>query len=532
MVRAIDQILQRDFGLSEGLADRQKTTFSYKGVDGSQLDEEIFKIQILDPATGTGTFLAEVIEQIYQKYPGQEGIWDSLVRDVLIPRLHGFEILMAPYVIAHMKLDLLLRGLGFSATNKDHLGVFLTNSLEPADPTADHLFGAEWLAKEAREANVIKRDYPIMVVLGNPPYSNFGQSNCGDWIENLIVTYKEGLAEKKINLDDDYIKFIRFSEYLVERSGYGVVGLITNNSFLDGLTHRQMRLHLLKAFDSIHIINLHGDVKKKEKTQHGGPDENVFDIQQGVCISLMAKSTPNKETLSKLFYTDIYGTRVEKYHLLWSKDLYELDYKALAPIGPHYYFAPIDLSHTNKYEKGFKVPDAFRVYSSGIQTKKDSFLVSRNRAQLVKRLNDLQTLPAEELRTSYALGKDTSGWSISKAKIDAQTSAPSIIEIQYRPFDFRYCMYSPRSGGLVGRPRAELSSQFLEAENVGLIFNRRVGNERFTHAAMSTVPICHGTFYLGNVGQDYLAPGIPAEQRSRSWKHRKTFVQLKARVHL
>ncbi len=210
----------KEFRLFGGLADRQKTTFSYKGVDGSQLDEEIFKIQILDPATGTGTFLAEVIEQIYQKYPGQEGIWDSLVRDVLIPRLHGFEILMAPYVIAHMKLDLLLRGLGFSATNKNHLGVFLTNSLE-ADPTADHLFGAEWLAKEAREANVIKRDYPIMVVLGNPPYSNFGESNCGDWIENLIVTYKEGLAEKKINLDDDYIKFIRFSNTRLSEAATG-----------------------------------------------------------------------------------------------------------------------------------------------------------------------------------------------------------------------------------------------------------------------------------------------------------------------
>jgi hypothetical protein len=508
IVRAIDQSLQSEFGLSEGLADREKVTFSHKGEKDNEIDEEVYRVQILDPAAGTGTFLAEVIEQIYQKYPGQEGIWNSLVRDVLIPRIHGFEILMAPYVIAHLKLDMLLKGLGFQATAKDHLGVFLTNSLEPADPITEHLFGAEWLAKEAREANVIKRDFPIMVVLGNPPYSNFGQSNRGKWIEELIAVYKEGVDEKKINLDDDYIKFLRFSENLIERNERGIVGMITNNSFLEGLTHRQMRLHLLKTFDLIHIVNLHGDVKKKEQALDGSADENVFDIQQGVCIVIMVKSSPHSAKLSDIYYADIYGSRVEKYHLLWQKDLNELDFTALKPEAPEYYFVPFDLSLKDEYEQGFQLSKVFHTYSSGIQTKKDGFLVSRDHAELAKRLQDLQSLPAEQVRTTYNLGKDTSGWSVERAKIDAMTNSPSIIEIQYRPLDFRFCMYTARSGGLLGRPRAEVSSQFLQAKNVGLIFNRKVANQKFTHVGISRVPICHGTFYLGNVGQDYLAPAF------------------------
>jgi type I restriction-modification system DNA methylase subunit len=288
IVRAIDYILKTEFGLADGLADNSMTTVKVNvpGVK-NPVEKQVHRVQFLDPATGTATFLAELIRQIYSKFQGQEGIWSDYVEKHLIPRLNGFEILMASYAMAHLKLDLLLRETGYVPKYEQRFRIYLTNSLEEYHADTGTLF-ANWLSTEANEANYVKRDTPVMVVLGNPPYS-VSSSNKGEWIQSLISEYKTGLKEKKLNLDDDYIKFIRYGQYFIEKNGEGILAYISNNSFIDGITHRQMRKHLLSTFDKVYILDLHGNAKKKETAPDGGKDENVFDIMQGVSINIFIK---------------------------------------------------------------------------------------------------------------------------------------------------------------------------------------------------------------------------------------------------
>ena len=294
IVRAVDDILKTEFNLPDGLADRSKTKVKVN-VQGKIVEQEVHKVQILDPAAGTGTFLAEIIKQVYKKFTAQQGSWSSYVEEHLIPRLNGFELLMASYAMAHLKLDLLLTETGYKPKKQQRLKVYLTNSLEEHHPDTGTLF-ANWLSTEANEANHIKRDTPVMVVLGNPPYA-VSSSNKSDWIQNLIADYKKDLNERKINLDDDYIKFIRFGEHFIEKNGEGILAYISNNSFIDGITHRQMRKHLLESFDKIYILDLHGNSKKKEISPDGSEDENVFDIMTGVSINIFVKNKTKKKIL-------------------------------------------------------------------------------------------------------------------------------------------------------------------------------------------------------------------------------------------
>jgi predicted helicase len=293
IVRAVDDILKTEFDLPQGLADTSKIKIKTE-VQGKKVEKEVHRVQVLDPATGTGTFLAAVVKQIYQKFEGQKGIWSNYVENHLIPRLNGFELLMASYAMAHLKLDILLTGTGYKPTREQRFKVFLTNSLEESHPETGTLF-ANWLSTEANEANQIKRDTPVMVVLGNPPYS-VSSSNKSEWIEKLTADYKKDLNERNIQpLSDDYIKFIRFGQHFIDKNGSGVLAYISNNSFIDGIIHRQMRKHLLESFDKIYILDLHGNAKKKEVCPDGSPDQNVFDIMQGVSINLFVKNREEKE---------------------------------------------------------------------------------------------------------------------------------------------------------------------------------------------------------------------------------------------
>jgi predicted helicase len=296
IVRAVDDILKTEFNLPQGLADTSKTKIKVKtqsrdaryaeGV--KEVEKEVHRVQILDPATGTGTFLAEVIKQIHAKFAGQQGIWSNYVENNLIPRINGFELLMASYAMAHLKLDLLLTETGYKPSKTQRLHIYLTNSLEEHHPDTGTLF-ARWLSDEANEANHIKRDTPVMCVIGNPPYS-VSSSNKSKWIEGLTADYKKDLNERNIQpLSDDYIKFIRFGQYFVEKNGEGILAYISNNSFIDGIIHRKMREELAKTFDKIYILDLHGNAKKKEVCPDGSPDQNVFDIMQGVSINIFVK---------------------------------------------------------------------------------------------------------------------------------------------------------------------------------------------------------------------------------------------------
>ncbi|MBQ7421472.1 MAG: DNA methyltransferase, partial [Prevotella sp.] len=283
IVKSVDEILQTEFGLHRGLA--VDSTIKIKRAieqskdkrttDGMKHEEvEIPRVQILDPATGTGTFLAEIIQQVRDKFDGIEGMWPSYVEKSLIPRLHGFEILMASYTIAHLKLSMTLKATGYEGQTNHRLNVFLTNSLEEATPRATTLW-AKWLSDEADAASRVKTETPIMIATGNPPYSISSQ-NAGKWITNLVSDYKRNLNEKNIQpLSDDYIKFIRLGQYYVDKNGEGVLAYISNNGFLDGIIHRQMRKSLLESFDKIYILNLHGNSRRKETSPDGGPDENV-----------------------------------------------------------------------------------------------------------------------------------------------------------------------------------------------------------------------------------------------------------------
>lgn len=394
IVRAIDEILQRDFGLADGLADYSKIPHTV-AVEQSQdkrtadrkkhITQELFRVQILDPAMGTGTFLYEIIRQVKNKFIGNEGIWKDYVCSYLLPRLYGFEVMMAPYTIAHMKLFLQLKDdLELSEKDFPGLNMLLTNSLEEANKDIDTLFSV-WLSNEAKRASIIKRDCPVMVMIGNPPYSGESQ-NKGKWIMNLMQDYKkepggnQSLKERNPKwLNDDYVKFIRLAQHYIERNGEGVIGFINPHGYLDNPTFRGMRWNLLKTFDKIYTIDLHGNSKKKETCPDGNKDENVFDIMQGVSINLFVKTGEKKKNeLARVYHKDLYGLRQEKYDFLIKADLDSVQYTEIYPQSPMYFFVPKNFELQEEYDKGFKVNELFVENSMGVTTGHDKELVSFN----------------------------------------------------------------------------------------------------------------------------------------------------------
>jgi len=487
IVRSIDHILKRDFGLAQGLADTAK------------LPDGRHKVQILDPAVGTGTFISATIRIIYEHLlkQKQEGRWPAYVHNDLLPRLHGFELMMAPYTIAHLKLSLAFKQTGFWKFHR-RLGIYLTNSLEQTELTEDlFFFGlAESIAEEAKEATVVKNATPIMVILGNPPYS-VSSSNKGEWIQNLIKVYKTGLGEKKINLDDDHIKFLRFAEHFIEKNQTGVVAMITNNSFIDGITHRQMRKHLLETFDEIYILDLHGNSKKKEKAFDGGKDENVFDIQQGVSINLLVGKNENKTGLGTVYHSEIFGKRESKFEKLDKSDIEEIKWQKLDYSEPYFFFVPKDFNENTEYEKGFKVDELFQTNNTGIQTKKDDFTICFSLKEIEQRVSDLQVLSLGELKNKYGID-DNGVWKVTNAKEDIKRQTFSFQNILYRPFDIRYTAYTDRSSGFLARPRHSVSSSFVGKDNLGLITLRLNGEgEEFVLLATTTI-IEKGSLPRGN----------------------------------
>ena len=433
IVRAVDEILQREFGLKEGLADYSTTdrqvaaeqSHDKRTKDGMKhIMKSFHRVQILDPATGTGTFLAEVINQIYDRFRNQQGIWQQYVEDYLIPRLHGFEILMASYAVAHLKLDMLLSETGYQHKTDKRLQVYLTNSLEESNNEPRSLF-SQWLAREAAEANVIKRDYPVMVIIGNPPYSISSQ-NKGKWISNLIADYKKNLNERNIQpLSDDYIKFIRLGQYYVEKNGEGVLAFICNNSFLDGIIHRQMRKELMRVFDKIYIINLHGNSRKKETAPNDDKDENVFDIMQGVSINILCRNPKSSSSNCQIFNYDLYGSREDKYKFLDSHQISDILWTKLTPKEPQLFFVPKDFSLQAEYDNYFSLDKLMPIKTIGVATYNDNELVS-----------------FEQHPTSYNL--------------------PYL----YRPFDTRWINYDHKK---VARHRFKVMCNFVGRKNIGII---------------------------------------------------------------
>lgn len=492
IVRAVDDILKDEFNLKDGLADTSKTKVKVKVPThdkrhkGGMVEEEreVHKVQILDPAAGTGTFLAEVVKQIHSKFEGQQGIWTTYVEEHLIPRLNGFEILMASYAMAHLKLDLLLRETGVEPSGSERFRVYLTNSLEEHHPDTGTLF-AGWLSEEANEANHIKRDTPVMVVLGNPPYSG-ESSNKGKWIMELMEDYKKEpggkvkLKERNPKwINDDYVKFIRYGQHFIEKNGEGILAFINPHGYLDNPTFRGMRWNLLKTYDKIYTIDLHGNSKKKETTPDGGKDENVFDIQQGVSINLMIKTGKKKENeLGEAFHFDAYGKRDAKYKFLWKNSLSEVEFINLPKVEPMYFMVQKDFELESEYLEGFSVAKVFKENSVGIVTSRDDFIIDQSSEVLTNRIKDFFTTEKASLKNKYSL-RENKRWKIDDVKkVEDGFDDTFLKKITYRIFDDRFVYYNDT---FIERSRREIMENFLENENLGLVVCRQLVSDSFHH---------------------------------------------------
>jgi predicted helicase len=462
IVRSVDWLLQTRFNRPQGLAD--DNTF------------------ILDPAVGTATFLYFVLTLIFSKFVRQRGQWDGYVEKHLLNRLFGFEILMAPYAIAHLKLGMLLEETGYSFGSDQRLGIFLTNTLEESARRSDRLF-ADWISEEANAAANVKAQLPIMVVLGNPPYANFGQMNRNPWILGLLNDYKRGLNEKKLNLDDDFIKFIRFAQWRIEKTGHGIVGFITSNTYIDGITHRRMRESLMQAFDEIYILDLHGSSKKRERTPDGGKDENVFDITVGVSILLavrLAETEPPStggRALARVFHAELWGERKGKYDWLSQNDASQTLWTELAPTEPHFFFVPKDFGGDSEYRAFPVITDCLSAHNTGIQTKRDSFVYHFTEEDLQQVIQDLNDLSPETIMQRYSLPSDGRDWTLQWAKEDVSRNHGLKTRVLYHPFDHRWTLYTGKTKGFMAYPRAPLMRSTLQDNRTLLcVRNARRGN--------------------------------------------------------
>ena len=478
IVRAIDDLLQREFGLPQGLADTSTVTIKIEEQgSAAPIQRDVHKVQFLDPGVGTGTFLVEIVKRIYvTRFNMMQGAWSGYVENHLLPRLNGFELLMAPYTMAHAKLDLLLKETGYQPHKPKRFNIYLTNSLEEHHPDTQTLF-ANWLSAEANAANAIKRDAPIMVVLGNPPYAvssanaSIGADGKKTWIGALLDDYKKDLNEKKLNLDDDYIKFIRYGHHLIEKNHEGILAYISNNSFLDGVTHRQMRKALLETFDKIYILDLHGSAKKKETAPDGGKDENVFDIMQGVSINIFVKTKGKKKrTLAEVFHCDLYGRRKAKYEFLMNSRLAAIYWQKLECQSPTFYFVPLNYELQRSYQKNLSVVDLFVEYSSGIETQRDQACIHFSKQELLNVVNIFASSPAEEVRRILGLGEDGRDWSVIAAKNDLAKGF-SIELLHFKPFDQRWIPYTGNTKGIIAYPRHAITHHLFK-DNLVLISPR------------------------------------------------------------
>ena len=429
IVRSIDYLLKTRFNKPKGLADENTL--------------------ILDPAVGTATFLYMVVNEIHQAIAGkgQQGLWNNYVGDKLLPRIFGFELLMAPYAVAHLKLGLLLQETGYQFQSDQRLGTYLTNTLEEAIKRAETLF-ARWITEEANAAAEIKKEKPIMVVLGNPPYS-VSSANKSEYIEKLMESYKASVRdERNIQpLSDDYIKFIRFAHERIERTAHGIIGMITNSSYLSGLIHRGMREELLKSFSEIFILDLHGSSMRNDTAPDGSKDENVFDIRQGVAIILLVRWLDHSEA-KQVRYADLWGLRESKYKTLAELDISTTPWTIFEPNSPFYFFLPWGSEFKQEYDTFFSLPNIFIIYSSGIKTHRDHFVTDYDDSVLRERIAKFRESAISDAEAKEGFGlEDTNTWNVTNARKtirDDKDWEKAFTDWLYRPFDIR-SIFVPQS---------------------------------------------------------------------------------------
>lgn len=462
IVRSLHIILKEKVGKKDGFADDSVT--------------------VLDPASGTLTFLAEAsklaVEEFVSKYG--EGGKENLIKDHILKNFYAFELMMAPYAVGHLKMSFLLEELGYKLQENDRFKLYLTNTLEMEDLEQTALPGMASLSEESHLAGAVKKKIPILVILGNPPYS-VSSANKSSFIEKEITLYKEDVqSERNIQpLSDDYIKFIRFAHWKIDQIGSGVIGMITNNSYLSGLIHRGMRKKLLESFNEIYILNLHGNARIGEKCPNGSKDENVFDIMQGVSIVLLIKSK-KQNGIGTVFYQDVYGLREKKYEYLDKYNVDSTKWEKLQPSEPYHFFVEKDFSQQTIYEKFIAITDIFKELSFGVTTSRDQFVVGFTKSEIIQRLRIFTgDLPDEIVKESLKLG-DTGTWNLSESrqKTKNQHIEEKIYPYAYRPFDNRLICYD---SFLIERDRINIMQHIIDKYNLGLTLTRRLRDPVWLH---------------------------------------------------
>jgi hypothetical protein len=478
IVRGTDDILKDQFNLKAGLADHKRVT-------------------VLEFACGTGTFIVEIIQRIIDNLQSSPGKIDLALKEHVLKNIFAFEYLIAPYTIAHLKLSQYFEDRQIKIGDKQRFNIFLTNTLEPLEPQQNFLLPA--LSEETKNATAVKNS-PILVITGNPPYA--GESkNKGQWITSAIEDYKftheKGQHGKLIRtpvkernlkwLHDDYVKFIRFAQMKIDKANEGVVSIITNHSFLDNPTFPGMRDSLMRTFDQIWIVDLHGSTKPKESAPDGDANENVFDIKKGVAISFLVKK-PGAER--GVWRADVWGTRIEKYKFLSHANLSDLEWEKLSPKTPDYLFVPQNHDLNEEYQKGFPVTEIFPVNGTGIITKRDHLCIHFTAADVWKTVTDFVKTPDPKMQEHFDLPEDVRDWKIKWAKEDLVKSGPSrslVTPLMYRPFDTRYTYYTGRARGFIGWPVDRLMRHMLKP-NIALVTSRLTKGEDFAHVQVTDKP--------------------------------------------
>jgi predicted helicase len=481
IVKSVEWIIRNNFGKQLGFADDDVT--------------------ILDPATGTGTFLwlvyLRTLGELKEK--GLGGLIESKTKNQILKNFFGLEILITPYIIAHLKLAMVLKKWHYELGEGERVQVYLTNSLDQGEDHGLIPFMKE-INEERRVAHELVMKKPILAIVGNPPYSGHS-ANKGKWIDDLLksgYTRADGskdegyyrvdgapLGEKNSKyLQDDYVKFIRFAQWKIDKSGKGVVGFITNHSYLDNPTFRGMRQSLLASFERIYILNLHGSTKKKEKTLDGGKDENVFDIQQGTAILILVKNPEIKDR--RIYYADLFGEREEKYQWLDRNSLFTTEWKSLNPKSPFHLLIPFENEFEVEYQSFWKITDIFKENSNGFKTHRDHYAISFDKETMKSRIVELLStqLSDNDFLNKYDLSENQD-WNLSSVRQNIkneQTWEKSVIPCAYRPFDIRWCYFGKN---LMDRPRDLLINHIAGKNNLSLIIPRQIGTSSYRHAFIS-----------------------------------------------
>ena len=470
IVRSLHGLLKTEFDKRDGLAS-----------DG---------VTLLDPAAGTMTFVAcaaqLAVDEFEAKY-GSGGRADFIRRHVL-RNFYALELMMAPYAVGHLKMSFFLEELGHRLADEERVPFYLTNTLDWEELKQSRLPGFSALAEESRLAGEVKKRTPILLILGNPPYSGHS-SNKGKWIRGLIEDYKQvdgkPLRERNLKwLQDDYVKFLRFAQWKIEQAGRGVVGMITNHSYLDNPTFRGMRRSLMGAFDDIYVLDLHGNSLKKETCPDGSPDKNVFDIRQGVAIAFFIKRGHKQERDARVHHAELYGTRESKYDWLDARDRDSTEWRELNPDSPYYMFVPRDTALEAGYRRFISVPEVFPVNSVGIVTARDRLTIHWSSEEVWRTVSVFSQTHPEIARKGYKLGKDAQDWKVTLAQEDLLESGPTrekIVPILYRPFDVRHTYYTGRSRGFICRPRSKVMRHILTGENLALHICRQIVSKTWQH---------------------------------------------------